>query len=462
MERLLLVEDKPSLGKMLKEALEAEKLDVEWATTGSEALRRLAEKRYALVLTDLKLPGADGIEVLRAVKEADADTAVIVMTAFGTIENAVEAMKLGAYEFIQKPLDLDYLQILIRRCLDLRALRYENLLLKEEFQKKSRLPPIIGDSPPIVAVSRQIQKVAPTESTVLLQGESGTGKELFARAVHKLSGRKDKPFVAINCAAIPDSLIENELFGHEKGSYTGAASRQLGKFELASSGTIFLDEIGELGIAVQSKILRVLQERKIERIGGLSTVDVDIRIICATNRDLAEEVKNGRFREDLFFRVNVFPITVPPLRMRRGDIDKLADHFLEKFSREMGKRLMKISDAARGRLRSYDWPGNIRELENCLERAVILAERNEIGPDDLNLGDRSNANELALRGAIDLTGSLEDVSRRAVEAVERLKIQETIDTSTSRAEAAERLGISYRTLLNKLRDYGIDGAGDQS
>jgi len=456
MERILLVEDKPSLGKMLKEAIEAEKLDVDWSTTGTEALRRIAEKRYALVLTDLKLPGVDGIEVLRAVKDVDADTPVIVMTAFGTIENAVEAMKLGAHEFIQKPVDLDYLQILIRRCLEHRALRFENLLLKEDFQKKSRLPPIIGDSPPIVAVSRQIQKVAPTESTVLLQGESGTGKELFARAIHKLSNRRDRAFVAINCAAIPDSLIENELFGHEKGSYTGAASRQLGKFELASSGTIFLDEIGELGIAVQSKILRVLQERKIERIGGLSTVDVDIRIICATNKDLADEVRNGRFREDLFFRVNVFPITVPPLRMRRDDIDKLADHFVDKFSREMGKKAMRLSDPARQRLRSYDWPGNIRELENCLERAIILAERNEIGPDDLNLGDSSRASGQALRGAIDLTGALEEVTRRAVEAVERLKIQETIDSASSRTDAAERLGISYRTLMNKLREYGIE------
>src|SRR5437868_4498425 len=290
MKRLLIVEDKESLAVMLKETVELEGLEADVCANGSDAGRRIAEgQRYFAVLTDLRMPGADGIAVLRQVKESDPDCPVIVMTAFGTIENAVEAMKLGAYDFVQKPVDVDHLLLLLRRCREYRELRFENILLKEEFRQRYRLPAIIGESPRIVEVSNAIQRVAPTDSTVLLQGESGTGKELFARAIHQLSPRRDRAFVAINCAAIPDTLIENELFGHEKGSFTGASARQLGKFELADAGTIFLDEIGDLGASVQSKILRVLQERQFERVGGAQPVDVDVRVICATNRNLAEE-----------------------------------------------------------------------------------------------------------------------------------------------------------------------------
>src|SRR3954468_22481503 len=317
MKRLLIVEDKESLALMLRETVESEGLEADLARDGNEAVRKLATgQRYSAVLTDLRMPGADGIAVLRQVKESDPDCPVIVMTAFGTIENAVEAMKLGAYDFVQKPVDVDHLLLLLRRCREYRELRYENILLKDEFRQRYRLPAIVGESPRIVEVSQAIQRVAPAESTVLLQGESGTGKELFARAIHQLSPRRNKPFVAINCAAIPDTLIENELFGHEKGAFTGASSRQIGKFELADGGTIFLDEIGELALGVQSKVLRVLQEKRFERIGGTVTLDVDIRIVAATNRNLSEEVKQGGFREDLFFRINVFPITLPPLRTR--------------------------------------------------------------------------------------------------------------------------------------------------
>src|SRR5688500_13252938 len=324
MKRLLIVEDKESLAEMLRETASADGFEPEIASNGTQAMRWLAEgRRYVAVLTDLRLPGADGIAVLRQAKESDPDCPVIVMTAFGTIENAVEAMKLGAYDFVQKPVDVDHLSILLRRCREERELRHENLLLKDEFQKRSRLPGIVVDSAPIVEVSHAIQRVAPTDSTVLLQGESGTGKELFARAIHQLSPRRDRPFVAINCAAIPATLIENELFGHEKGSFTGASGRQLGKFELADTGTIFLDEIGDLGSGVQAKILRVLQERRFERIGGTTSIDADVRIICATNRNLEENVKHGRFREDLYFRINVFPVTGPPLRARRENIAAL-------------------------------------------------------------------------------------------------------------------------------------------
>src|SRR5437773_324280 len=411
MKRLLIVEDKESLASMLKETVEAEGIEGEVAANGAEAMNRIAAgRRYFAVLTDLRMPGADGIAVLRQVKESDPDCPVIVMTAFGTIENAVEAMRLGAFDFVQKPVDVDHLLILLRRCLENRELRYENLLLKEEFQQRYGLPAIVGDSPQIVEVSGAIQRVAPTDSTVLLQGESGTGKELFARAIHRLSPRRDRPFVAINCAAIPDTLIENELFGHEKGAFTGATARQLGKFELADTGTIFLDEIGDLGSSVQSKILRVLQERQFERVGGAQPVEVDVRVICATNRDLAADVKERRFREDLFFRINVFPVTIPPLRARKEDIDALTDFFLQKFGRELNKSGLSLSDEARARLREYEWPGNIRELENCIERAAILCDGIRIDTADLHL---TAAAENRIGDVVDLSGMLAEATERA-------------------------------------------------
>jgi DNA-binding NtrC family response regulator len=454
MKRLLIVEDKELLALMLKETVESEGLEADIVANGADAGRRIAEgRRYFAVLTDLRLPGADGIAVLRQVKESDPDCPVIVMTAFGTIENAVEAMKLGAYDFIQKPVDVDHLMLLLRRCQENRELRYENLLLKDEFQRRHGLPAIVGESSRIVEISRAIQKVAPTDSTVLLQGESGTGKELFARAIHQLSPRRARPFVAINCAAIPDTLIENELFGHERGSFTGATGRQLGKFELADTGTVFLDEIGELGPAVQSKVLRVLQERRFDRIGGTATLDVDVRIICATNRNLAEDVKAGRFREDLFFRINVFPVTIPPLRARREDIDALADFFIQKLARELNKSGLSISDDARARLREYHWPGNIRELENCIERAAILCNNGRIEAADLHLGAGT---EQRIGDVFDLSGSLADATERATREVEKAKIAEALRGTSSRNHAAELLGISARTLSAKMKEYGLE------
>jgi len=454
MKRLLIVEDKTSLAQMLREAVESDGFEAELAATGNDGIRRLAEgHRYVAVLTDLRMPGADGIAVLRQARESDPECPVIVMTAFGTIENAVEAMKLGAFDFIQKPIDVDHLLVLLRRCQEHRELRFENLLLKEEFRKRHGLPEIIGDSPRIVEVSQAIQRVASADATVLLQGESGTGKELFARAIHQLSPRRDKPFVAINCAAIPETLIENELFGHEKGSFTGASSRQIGKFELADGGTIFLDEIGELAQNVQSKVLRVLQERRFERIGGTVTLDVDVRVVCASNRNLSEEVKQGRFREDLFFRVNVFPITLPPLRARKDDLDALTSFFLQRLSRELGRKSLRLSDEARAALRDYDWPGNIRELENALERAAILCNDDTIEPRDLSVGTASDDH---LRDALDLSGTLSEATERAAQKIERLKLLDALQRTSSRAEAAEMLGIAPRTLAVKLKEHGID------
>ncbi|HVR41935.1 MAG TPA: sigma-54 dependent transcriptional regulator [Thermoanaerobaculia bacterium] len=458
MDTILLVEDKESLARMIREALEPEGFAVDWAPSGGEALRRIAAgRRYGLVLTDLRLPGADGIEVLRAVREHDSDCPVIVMTAYGTIEDAVEAMKIGAWDFVQKPLDVDYLLLLVRRGSEHRALRSENMLLREEFQKRLGLPIIIGDSPPMKDVTRQIQKVAPTDSSVLLLGESGTGKELFARAIHGLSPRKDRPFVAINCAAIPDTLIENELFGHEKGAYTGAGSRQIGKFELAHGGTVFLDEIGELSQGVQSKVLRALQERTIERVGGTQTIEVDIRVICATNRDLRAAVEQGEFREDLYFRIHVFPVTIPPLRARREDIEPLVRYFVSKFAADMGKKKMDVDEEARDILRGYDWPGNIRELENAIERAVILADGGTIRARDLQLFAAAGGGE-RLRESFDLSGTLDQAGERARELVERAKISEVLRGAPDRQHAAERLGLTPRALAAKLRLYGIEEA----
>lgn len=460
MTTILLAEDKDSLGRMLVDALSSERFEADWVTSGSDAIRRLRDgRRYTAILTDLRLPGADGIEILSEARELDPDCPVIVMTGFGTVENAVTAMKLGAWDFIQKPIDLDHLVLLLRRAIDHRQLRFENLLLREEYQKRHGFPAIIGDSPSMKALTVQIEKVAATDSTVLLLGESGTGKELFARAVHQLSPRRERPFIALNCAAIPDTLIENELFGHEKGAYTGAGSRQMGKFELADSGTIFLDEIAEMGIGTQSKILRVIQERKFERIGGVATLSANVRIICATNRDLDEAVREGRFREDLFFRINVFPVVVPPLRERRGDIDALIRHFLIRIGTEIGRPGVGITPEAAQLLRDYDWPGNVRELENCIERAVILCERNLIEPRDLIIQNSGEGSGAGIGSVVDLSGSLADATSRAVTLVERARISAALENSATRSEAAEQLGIGYRTLLAKMKELEIEDEG---
>jgi DNA-binding NtrC family response regulator len=429
---------------------------VHWVASGSDAVRRIHQQRFAAVLTDLRLPGKDGIDVLREVKSVDPECPVIVMTGYGTIETAVEAMRQGAFDFIQKPVDVDYLGMLLRRSLEHRELRSENLLLREEFRNRLGLPAIIGDSAPIREVAQQIQRVAATDAAVLLLGESGTGKELFARAIHQLSTRRDRPFVAVNCAAIPDTLLENELFGHEKGAYTGASGRQLGKVELADGGTLFLDEIGELGIGVQAKVLRFLQEHTFERIGGGQKITVDVRVICATNRDLQQGVREGTFREDLFYRINVFPVTVPPLRARREDIPALCDFFLDRFRRELGRPHLQISADAMQLLVAAHWPGNIRELENCLERAAILCDGAVIQSRDLVV--LSDSDPARLRELIDFSGPLTTVVDRAVQKVEKVKIEEVLARSASKQEAADALGISYRTLLAKIRQHGLGGS----
>ncbi|HKM91892.1 MAG TPA: sigma-54 dependent transcriptional regulator [Candidatus Acidoferrales bacterium] len=460
MEPVLLVEDKAELRGVLRKALERAGWKVEESGDATAAIEKARNMRYLLVLTDLKLPGGSGLDVLRAVKEADPDVPVILMTAYGSVEEAVTAMKEGAFDFIQKPVDLDHLKILVERAARQQDLLRENLVLREEYAARYGFPRIVGEHPAIQTAGQQVQRVAATDSTVLLLGESGTGKELFARAIHHLSRRREHPFVALNCAAIPEGLVENELFGHEKGAYTGAGARKLGKMEMAHRGTLFLDEIAELPLMTQAKLLRVLEERRFERVGGTQAVDVDARILCATNKNLEAAVAEKSFREDLYFRIAAVPLTIPPLRERGEDVLLLAAHFLERFCRELSKPGLHLSQEARERVLGYEWPGNIRELQNAIERAVILADGAEIETKDLRLpSPRPAADGVASRAAgedFSWEGTLDDVVRRVTERVERFKIEAVLrGCKWNKTRAAEQLGISYKTLLNKIRDLGI-------
>jgi DNA-binding NtrC family response regulator len=461
MEPVLLVEDKAELRAMLRKALERAGYSVEEAPDGNAAIDKVRGRRYLLVLSDLKLPGNSGLDILREARRVDATLPVILMTAYGSVDEAVTAMKEGAFDFIQKPVDLDHLRLLLERAARQQELLRENLLLREEYAERYGFPRIVGEHPSMKAASDMTQRVAATDSTVLLLGESGTGKELFARAIHHLSPRSDHPFVALNCAAIPEGLVENELFGHERGAYTGAGARKIGKLELAHRGTLFLDEIGELPLAIQSKLLRVLEEKKFERVGGTQEIEVSVRILTATNKDLRTAVAEKTFREDLFFRISAVPITIPPLRDRGDDVLLLADHFLERFRREFSKPALKFSDSTRARLLTYSWPGNVRELQNAVERAAILVRGAVIEPDALQLpAARPTAADLPagmLEEQFLWEGPLDEVSQRAVAHVERFKIQNALQESKwNRTRAAEKLGVSYKTLLHKIRNLGLE------
>ncbi len=466
MNRILVVEDKASLRQMLHATLEGAGYEVETASEGKAALRTLKEKRYLLVITDLRLPGADGMQVLRQARESDPDVPVIVMTGYGSVELAVEAMKEGAFDFLTKPVDMDHLLLLIGRVVDQRRLQFENLLFREIFAETMGFPRIIGADTGLREILAKTRKVAPTAATVLITGESGTGKELIARAIHHLSGRQERPFVAINCAAIPATLLESELFGHEKGAFTGAVALKKGKFELADGGTLFLDEIGEIPPELQPKILRVLQEKTFERVGGTKTIGADVRILAATNRELTARIREGAFRQDLYFRLNVFPVHMPPLRARRGDIPLLAEEFVRRFSREVRQRMeMTLTADALERLAAHDWPGNIRELENCIERAVILANGSEIPASLLSIGQSPSpggrpADLEAFRQLVDLEGTLSEAAGRAAALAEKIKINQALEESGGvRSRAAQSLGVSQKTLLAKIREYGLDEAG---
>ena len=452
MARILIVEDKDSLRSMLEEMLKAEGLAVTGIGSGAQAVERLrGGEKVDLVLTDWRLPGADGLAVLDAAIARDPTLPVLVMTAFGSIETAVEAMKHGAEDFITKPVDPDLLRLLVRRAIERRTQSRESLLFAEA--TSNTFPPIVGESPSIRTVRAEVERVAATDATVLLEGESGTGKELFARAIHELSSRRGRAFVAINCAAIPETLLESELFGHERGSFTGASARRMGKFELGDGGTVFLDEIGELTPATQAKLLRVLQERSFHRVGGTIPIQVDIRIIAASNRPLEKMVAQGLFRDDLYYRVRVFPVRIPALRERPEDVDPLIDWYLEHLPPELGKRPVALSDGARERMRSYNWPGNVRELRNCLERAIILSEDGRIELQHLRLGSEAAPSEPPREETLD------QARERAAQLAERTWLRRALERAGGdRTAAALAAGLSRRRLEAKLRELGLEEA----
>ncbi|MCL4813658.1 MAG: sigma-54 dependent transcriptional regulator [Vicinamibacteraceae bacterium] len=445
---------------MLRLALEQEGYRVVEARDQPEAEARLADGAPALCVSDLRLPHGDGFGVLAAAKAADPDMPVVVMTAFGGVEDAVRAMKAGALDFLAKPVSPEHLLLQVRRAVAQRRLASENALLRDELAVRRGVPHIIGEHESLRKVFVAVRRGAASDTTVLIEGESGTGKELVARAVHALSPRAAGPFVAINCAAIPETLLESELFGYEKGAFTGAVARKAGKFEVAHRGTLFLDEIGDLPLALQAKILRALEQKCFERVGGNQPVTVDVRVVAATNHNLRQAVAARRFREDLYFRLSVFPLTLPPLRERASDIPILARYFVERFAGEH-RRSVSLSPAAMDALAAHEWPGNVRELQNCLERAVLMAE-DTIQPAHLQL-DAPGALAPASGGAgpdpweaIDLRGTLAEASKRALTEVERRKIARALDQAQGdRDAAASLLGIPLRFLVAKMREHRI-------
>ncbi|MCL5024326.1 MAG: sigma-54 dependent transcriptional regulator [Nitrospirae bacterium] len=454
METILIVEDKESMAQMLKETMETEGYRALIAKDGAEGIRKIRESRVDIVLTDLKLPKKDGMDVLRAAQEENPMLPVILMTAYGSVDLAVRAIKEGAFDFITKPFDTDHLLHLTRKAVENQRLTAENMLLKEEFSSVIGMPKIIGKSPKILEVAKKLQKVAAARTTVLLLGESGTGKELFARAIHCLSPRKGYPFVPINCAAIPKELLESELFGHEKGAFTGAEARKLGKFDLADKGTIFLDEIAEMDLSLQAKIMRVIQEGEIERVGGLKALPVDVRIIAATNKDIERAVSEGAFREDLYYRLSVFPIKIPSLRERREDVPLLVDFFIRKYCAEMKTAAKEVSKEVLDMLVSHGWKGNVRELENTIERAIILCEGATVTPEHISLSPVTVKSSLE---TLPMDGTLGDTSKEALRLAETRRIKKALEeTRGNKSRAAELLSVSYKTLLTKIKEYGIE------
>ncbi len=454
MARLLVADDERSMRELLELVFKREGHQVTSVSNGREALAALAQSSCDLIITDVKMPDLNGIELLKAVRDQAPDTMVIMMTAFATINSAREAFKLGADDFIQKPFDVDEFKLIVRKALEKRDLRQENALLKRELHRRGQLGDIIGRSPKMQAVYQMIETVAANSSTVLVNGESGTGKELVARAIHNLSARRDRPFVSVNCGAFTETLLESELFGYVKGAFTGAQTNRKGLFEAADSGTIFLDEIGEMTLAMQVKLLRVLQERRIRRVGGTEELPVDTRIIAATNRDLEKMVKSGEFREDLYYRVSVIPLELPPLRQRREDIADLVQHFLTKFAAQSGQPIKHCHPEVVRYLEEYDWPGNVRELENTIERAVALEMNEEIQPTRLperilRYSPQQASGELNLPDTgIDLENYLRELEKSyLLEALRR--------TGGNQTRAAELLHMTVRSLRHCLDKYGI-------
>ncbi len=458
MAGILVVDDERSLRELLEIMLRRQQHEVRCAATLGEALDRTRAEDYDLVISDLRLGADSGLSLLEAVKARSPDTEVVMMTAYATTENAVQAMKLGAYDYVLKPFKVEELQLVVEKALEHRRLLAENRVLRHRVGDHRAGPePILGVSAAIQQIRDVVARVGPTRSTVLITGESGTGKEVVARAIHVAGDRRDLPFVAVNCGAIPEGLIESEFFGHERGAFTGAGERRAGLFEVAGAGTLFLDEIGELPPPVQVKLLRALQERRIRRVGGTADIGISARIVAATNRDLGEDVRSGRFREDLYYRLNVIQVRMPPLRERREDIAEFCAYFLERLAAEQGCPVPSLAPETARLLEAYAYPGNLRELGNILERAITLARGPTIGPEVLPAAVRGQSAALAVSGAptselppegLDLQSFLDDIERRLLE-------QALARTGGVKTEAARLLSVSFRSLRYRLAKYGI-------
>ncbi|HEX5752334.1 MAG TPA: sigma-54 dependent transcriptional regulator [Archangium sp.] len=451
-QRILVVDDEGNARRAIATILGEEGYEVAEASNGEEGLARLSDFSPAVVLTDVRMPKMDGLTFLQKAREQGSDATFIVMTAFASVETAVEAMRAGAENYLVKPLDANAVLVVLSKALEKRALKREAETLREQVRQRTRFHNIIGEAPQLQGIYEVVRRAASTRATVLILGESGTGKELIAQAIHQESQRRDKPFVKVHCAALSESLLESELFGHEKGAFTGAVARKEGRFELADGGTLFLDEIGEISPAVQVKLLRVLQQREFERVGGTQSLKVDVRIVAATHRDLVAEVKAGKFREDLYYRLNVVAVTLPPLRERKSDIPALVSHFLEKYSDAYGKDVRGLAPGTLQAMLSYDWPGNIRELENAIERAVVLAGGNELTTDDLPPVLRGPRPTNSSPSSLIPGATLAQIEREAI-----LRTLEMVQGSTTRA--AEILGISVRKVQYRLKEYGTGATG---
>jgi len=449
-EKILIVDDEAGMQRLLSRVLTREGYQATPVGSAREALELISQDSFDLMITDIQMPEMNGLELLREVKEFDPSLTILVMTAYGTVESAVEALRNGAYDYLTKPFETDEIRLAVAKALEHKRLVAENRYLHQELDEHYQFSGIVGHSPLMADVYEMAASVAVSNASVLISGESGTGKELVARSIHYNSQRRERPFVVLNCAVFSEGVLESELFGHEKGAFTGAVSQKKGRFELANQGTLFIDEVAEMTPAAQVKLLRVLQEQEFERVGGDRTIRTDVRIVAATNKDLAEQVKQGAFREDLYYRLNVVHIELPPLRDRREDIEPLATYFLEKYVKETGKKISQIAPKALASLIGYDWPGNVRELQNAIERAVVLCRSDVITPRELPR-DVSGENEICLslpQQGGNLTDILEDLERQLI-------IQTLRQQGASQTKAADILGIARTTLRYKMEKYGL-------
>lgn len=441
MNKIMVVDDEESIRLMLRRVLSSSQYEVHEAENGIEALNRIKKEEYSAILLDLRMPHVNGLQVIEKMKEMDIRTPIIMMSAYGTVPEAVEAMKLGAMDYLVKPFDIDELKMTLERIIQQDEIKNENQYFREEEERRFNFKEIVGQSSAMKNVLDMVKKVAPLPTTVMITGESGTGKELIARALHMNSLRREKPFVVANCVAFSPGILESELFGHEKGAFTGANSRRIGRFEVAHGGTLFLDEIGEVDIATQAKLLRVVQEKEFERVGSSASIKVEVRLIAATNKDLEKEIKEGRFREDLFYRLNVFHIDIPPLRERKEDIPRLIEHFIKKYNQILNKRISAISSEGLSLLIDYSFPGNVRELENIIERAMIMCDSNIIEKELLFFLEQKNVSPRL--------GTLKEMEREMIK-------KGLIAHKGNRTKTAQYLGISRRNLILKLKEYKID------